>query len=82
MRARPRVDLIGRSAEIVALQEEIERVARSDAKVLITGESGVGKEIVARSIHTREPARRDDRLRRSTAPACLKRCSSRSCSGT
>src|SRR4249919_2025323 len=55
MRARPRVDLIGRSAEIVALQEEIERVARSDAKVLITGESGVGKEIVARSIHTLGP---------------------------
>src|SRR4249919_441663 len=55
MRARPRVDLIGRSAEIVALQEEIERVARSDAKVLITGESGVGKEIVARNIHTRGP---------------------------
>ena len=55
MRARPRVDLIGRSAEIVALQEEIERVARSDAKVLITGESGVGKEIVARSIHTHSP---------------------------
>ncbi len=45
--------LIGRSPEIVALDKEIERVARSDAKVLITGESGVGKEIVARSIHMR-----------------------------
>ena len=51
MRAKTRVDLIGHSPEILALQEEIERVARSDAKVLITGESGVGKEIVARSIH-------------------------------
>jgi DNA-binding NtrC family response regulator len=55
MRAKTRVDLIGHSPEILALQEEIERVARSDAKVLITGESGVGKEIVARSIHTLGP---------------------------
>jgi transcriptional regulator with PAS, ATPase and Fis domain len=47
--------LIGRSAGVTALQQEVERVARSDAKVLITGESGVGKEIVAQSIHTRGP---------------------------
>ncbi|HXH25164.1 MAG TPA: sigma-54 dependent transcriptional regulator [Vicinamibacterales bacterium] len=53
--ARPKgqVQLIGRSPIIVALDQEIDRVARSDAKVLITGESGVGKEIVARSIHAR-----------------------------
>jgi transcriptional regulator with GAF, ATPase, and Fis domain len=55
--ARPKTDvpLIGQSAAMVALQQEIDRVARSDAKVLITGESGVGKEIVARSIHLRGP---------------------------
>jgi transcriptional regulator with PAS, ATPase and Fis domain len=46
-------ELIGTSRQIVALSEEIDRVARSDAKVLITGESGVGKELVARAVHTR-----------------------------
>src|SRR6186713_2966534 len=55
VRPRTNVSLVGRSPEIIALQSEVERVARSDAKVLITGESGVGKEIVARSIHTRSP---------------------------
>ena len=46
-------ELIGTSKQIVALIEEIDRVARSDAKVLITGESGVGKELVAQAVHTR-----------------------------
>jgi len=33
------------------MKEEIQRVAQSDAKILITGESGVGKELVAMSVH-------------------------------
>jgi transcriptional regulator with PAS, ATPase and Fis domain len=47
--------LIGESVVMRDLREEIERVARSDAKVLITGESGVGKELVAAAIHTNSP---------------------------
>ena len=50
-RSKQHVRLIGKSPQIHALQAEIDRVARSDAKVLITGESGVGKEIVSRGIH-------------------------------
>ena len=46
-------ELVGSSRRIVDLSEEIDRVARSDAKVLVTGESGVGKELVARAVHTR-----------------------------
>ena len=47
------VVMVGRSAAIRGIEEEIEYAARSNAKVLITGESGVGKEIVARLIHQR-----------------------------
>jgi transcriptional regulator with PAS, ATPase and Fis domain len=43
-------DMIGTSPAIRELKEEIERVAHSAGKVLITGESGVGKELVARAL--------------------------------
>ncbi|MGE0702992.1 MAG: sigma-54 interaction domain-containing protein, partial [Vicinamibacterales bacterium] len=45
--------LIGRSEAIRTIEADIECAARSDAKVLITGETGVGKEVVARLIHKR-----------------------------
>jgi transcriptional regulator with PAS, ATPase and Fis domain len=43
--------LIGDSPAMAELREEVGYAARSDAKILITGESGVGKEVVARLIH-------------------------------
>jgi len=45
--------IIGRSAAIQAICALAERVAEGDAKVLITGESGVGKDLVAQLIHYR-----------------------------
>ena len=47
------VRLVGRSPIIRTLEEEVDCASRSDAKVLITGETGVGKEVVARLIHRR-----------------------------
>jgi transcriptional regulator with PAS, ATPase and Fis domain len=44
-------ELVGNSAAMRLLREEIDRITSSDAKVLITGETGVGKELVARFIH-------------------------------
>jgi two-component system, NtrC family, response regulator AtoC len=55
MRHEGTEQLIGASGVIAELSQEIDRIARSDAKVLITGESGVGKELVAHAIHQRSP---------------------------
>lgn len=43
--------IIGETEEINQIREMIEKVAPSDARVLITGENGTGKELVARSLH-------------------------------
>ena len=47
------IKLVGASNALCEIEQEIECAARSDAKILITGESGVGKDIVARLIHQR-----------------------------
>jgi transcriptional regulator with GAF, ATPase, and Fis domain len=48
-------DLVGESAALRKVQQQIELVAPTDATVLVTGESGTGKELVARAIHARSP---------------------------
>jgi DNA-binding NtrC family response regulator len=50
-------DMIGSSPQFLRLLEEARKVARTEANVLITGESGAGKEGLARFLHTESPRR-------------------------
>jgi two-component system nitrogen regulation response regulator NtrX len=50
-----RYEMVGRSAAIRAVIEKIDRVAQTTARVLITGENGTGKELVARAMHRQSP---------------------------
>lgn len=60
--------LIGNSNNIKEVVEIINKVAKTDATILITGESGTGKEVVAKNIH--------DRSLRSNYPFIAFNCSS------
>lgn len=53
-------EMIGESPEIEAIKNMIEKVAPTDARVLITGSNGTGKELVAHWLHEKSP--------RSSAP--------------
>ena len=50
-RSESEATLLGESPAMEQLRREIARVAPTDARVLITGENGTGKELVARSLH-------------------------------
>ena len=50
--------LLGSGPALAQLRTDIESAARSESKVLIGGETGVGKEVVARMIHARSVRRR------------------------
>ena len=50
-------DIIGDSEPMRNLLKEVQRVAQSNASVIITGESGTGKELIARAIHTNSQRR-------------------------
>jgi Response regulator containing CheY-like receiver, AAA-type ATPase, and DNA-binding domains len=44
-------EMIGESGPIIKIKETIDKVAPTDARILVTGENGVGKELVARWVH-------------------------------
>ena len=48
-------EIIGESKEIEEVKETIEKVAPTEARVLINGENGTGKELVARWLHEKSP---------------------------
>jgi two-component system nitrogen regulation response regulator NtrX len=50
-----RYEIVGNSYAVRQVLERVERVAPTDARVLITGENGTGKELVARAIHRLSP---------------------------
>ena len=59
-------EMIGTSSPIQKIKDTIEKVAPTDARVLITGDNGVGKELVARWIH--------EKSNRSTGPMVEVNC--------
>ena len=45
-------EIVGRSPALLAVLDKVSRVAPTDATALITGETGTGKELIARAIHS------------------------------
>ena len=53
----PTIDLIGSSPKFRAVLADVARIAPVDSAVLILGETGTGKEVIARAIHEASPRR-------------------------
>ena len=51
--------IIGETDQIIQIKEMIEKVGPSEARVLVTGENGTGKELVARSLHDNSPRKNE-----------------------
>jgi formate hydrogenlyase transcriptional activator len=51
------VEMVGSSPALLAALRRVEQVAPTDSTVLISGETGTGKELIARAIHDRSPRR-------------------------
>ena len=66
LRAGPEATLTGELALIAQLRSQVERVAPTGSRVMISGPAGSGKEVVARVIHSRS--------RRSTGPFVVMNC--------
>jgi DNA-binding NtrC family response regulator len=49
------IQVVGRSAAMQRIVDLVSKVAASDSTVLVRGESGVGKEVIAQAIHARSP---------------------------
>jgi two-component system, NtrC family, nitrogen regulation response regulator NtrX len=58
---KSRYHLVGKSAILLRLRDEIKKAAPTDGRVLLTGENGTGKELIARLIHD-QSRRRDKRF--------------------
>src|SRR3989442_4476450 len=61
-------EMIGSSPALLEGMRKVERVAPTDATVLISGETGTGKELVAHAVHARSPRRGRPLVKGNCAP--------------
>ena len=66
--------MVARDPAMQAVMALADQIAGSDASILITGESGVGKEVMARYVHAQVAAAPSARSSRSTAPPSPRTC--------